>query len=112
MLTETLLPFEFAYPIILGSCLIGFLFGIYNWLHVKSIDTEKRPADKNHILTAGSKRENGETIDHLDLMNKTSVLIQDVIFHIILGFIDISDERIPLSLDFPCCFLSYYLFHR
>ena len=78
MLTETLLLFELAYPIILGSCLIGFLFGMYNWSQVKSIDTEKRPEDKNHILTAGSKRENGEHIDHLQLMNKTSILIQQV----------------------------------
>jgi len=44
-----------------------------NWSTVKDIDTEKRPEGNNHILTTPV---HGNT--PLDLMNKTSRLIQDV----------------------------------
>lgn len=73
MSNETLLTLDVAYPLILVSCLIGFLFGMLNWSTVKEIDTEKRPEGNDHILTTPV---DGKT--PLDLMNKTSKLIQDV----------------------------------
>jgi hypothetical protein len=73
MSNETLLTLNLAYPLILGSCLIGFLFGMLNWSTVKDVDTEKKPEASNHILTTPVK---GNT--PLDLMNKTSKLIQEV----------------------------------
>lgn len=80
MSTETLLPLELAYPLILGSCVIGFLFGIFNWSNVKSIDTEKKPEQNNHILSETIQREDGSTTTPLNLMNKTSSLIQEVLY--------------------------------
>jgi hypothetical protein len=44
-----------------------------NWSTVKEVDTEKKPEASNHILTTPVK---GNT--PLDLMNKTSKLIQEV----------------------------------
>jgi hypothetical protein len=73
MSNGTLLTVDLAYPLILGSCLIGFLFGMLNWSSVKEVDTKKKPEGNNHILTTPVK---GNT--PLDLMNKTSELIQDV----------------------------------
>jgi hypothetical protein len=78
MSTETLLPLELAYPLILGSCVIGFLFGILNWANVKSVDTEKKPEVKDHILLATVNKKDGSTTTPLETMNKTSVLIQNV----------------------------------
>ena len=75
MSNETYLPIELAYPLILGSCLIGFLFGIQNWNKVEEVDTQKKPESETHILTV---EKNGET--PLQRMNKTSELIQAVNF--------------------------------
>ena len=85
MSTENLLPFDLAYSVILGSCLIGFLFGYYNWLKIKEIDTNKRPESKDHILSTPIKKEDGSTTTPLDLMNKTSVLIQEGALNFLLA---------------------------
>ena len=85
MSNETLLPLELAYPLILGSCLIGFLFGMLNWSSVKAIDTERRPEARDHILNTEINKEDGTTTSPLQLMNKTSILIQEVTLVLKIG---------------------------
>ena len=76
MSTEILLNFQYAYSIIFGSCFFGFVFGYYNWMKIKEIDTLKRPEGEDHILSRPIEKKDGSTTP-LDLMNKTSTLIQN-----------------------------------
>lgn len=70
------LSFSFAYTFIFVSCGVGFLFGLYNWFAVMSIDTEKKnkESDREEPLM-GHKTEDGKC--SYEVMNHTSRLIQE-----------------------------------
>jgi hypothetical protein len=39
------LTFNFAYLYVIAACGLGFLYGIYNWLHVHSLSTDAKFGD-------------------------------------------------------------------
>lgn len=63
------LPFSIAYCSVIISCILGFLYGIYNWKVVMKIDTE----DPHEI---GSLEEETAVRDSYQIMNETSRMIQ------------------------------------
>ena len=68
MLSEQQLPHKFdpntAYIFISSSCLIGFLFGLYNWYQVTSIVLE------NEATSAETKQIDSKTLEKLIDYNK------------------------------------------
>lgn len=72
----TELSFSFAYTYILVACVVGFLFGIWNWIEVTSIDpfSRKKSDDKEEPLVE-HKSHDGKSC--IDIMEKTSKLIQE-----------------------------------
>ena len=71
------LNFNLAYPLIFGSCFIGFCFGLINWIKVRfikkkiaNIDTTQKPPDTSNCLHKKTP---------IILMNKTSLYIQEVL---------------------------------
>jgi len=68
------LSFSFAYAYVLSACLVGFLFGIYNWFMVMSIDTTKKTGSQEEELLE-HKASNGKSC--IELMNFTAEQIQN-----------------------------------
>lgn len=70
------LSFGFAYTYILIACVIGFIFGIYNWLVIKAIKTTKdKGGDDKEEPFIEVKTKDGKCC--IEIMNKTSQLIQE-----------------------------------
>jgi len=70
------LPFWVGYLIILLSCLVGFLFGIYNCIKVLSIDTEVFEERVSEV-----EPKEGEIVltkEKVKVMNEIAVSIQKV----------------------------------
>ena len=78
------LEFSVAYTIILLTCLLGFLFGIYNGWAVLSIDTSKLPeVNESQVESENlndSKKEDTSVVSqkNIDVMNLTAEKIQSV----------------------------------
>lgn len=68
------LSFSFAYSFTFSACLVGFLFGVYNWFAVLNIDTSGKNKDNEEKLIQ-HKTKDGKSC--YDIMNQTSKLIQE-----------------------------------
>lgn len=75
--THTDLPFCVAYTSIVVACVLGFLYGVYNWHSVLGIETDetKLPRDEKSEPLNPQKNADGKTPN--EVMNYTSVLIQE-----------------------------------
>jgi hypothetical protein len=66
------LPFTFVYIYLALTCALGFFYGVFNWMTVKSINTSGQfshdDIDRKNIRS-----------EHIALMNETSEKIQSVI---------------------------------
>lgn len=72
------LTFGFSYTFIFGSCILGFLYGIYNWYMVMSIDINrghnhenelKRPLVDQHFDSFGEMVKISELIQNVNTIN-------------------------------------------
>lgn len=64
------LSFSFAYIFIFTSCVLGFIYGLYNWSVINDVDTSKPKGDSESQSLTKNKE------NSYDVMNKTSVMIQ------------------------------------
>jgi hypothetical protein len=74
MVESSGIDFTFAYSFIIGSCVVGFLYGLWNLYSVLSISTEHRTGDDQESPLMGA--ENNKT------MNEISRKIQNVIIYV------------------------------
>jgi hypothetical protein len=63
------LDLTFAYSFILSSCLIGFIFGVWNWYSVMSVKINKKDQDSEKSLLND---------ENYNLMEEISEKIQNV----------------------------------
>jgi hypothetical protein len=65
------LSYNLVYLYIMVSCGLGFIFGIYNWIAVRSINTDTQ-------FSADEPERKNIRPEHIAVMNETSQKIQSV----------------------------------
>jgi hypothetical protein len=65
------LSYDLVYLYIFSSCALGFIYGVYNWIHVRALSTN---AQFNHDEP---ERKNIRP-EHIAIMNETADKIQSV----------------------------------
>jgi hypothetical protein len=65
------LSYNLVYLYIMVSCVLGFLFGVSNWISVRSISTETQ-------FSADEPERKNIRPEHIAVMNETSQKIQSV----------------------------------